>query len=112
MRDSQRIQASGEDQPLFLDTLDEEEESTPNNGEHFDLDMVGLDDGLVESAMDDTEVQEAIPVKRTTRKTNTTNNKSTTPPRQKKRPAVLLDDDSDTGVTFKGFGGRKKARAK
>ena len=61
------------------------------------------------SAFDDPESEEEKPKRSrgTTSKAKTT---VATESKRKKRPAEVLDDDSDTGVAFKGFGGRKKTR--
>ncbi|KAH8113069.1 hypothetical protein DFH11DRAFT_1602872 [Phellopilus nigrolimitatus] len=116
----------GKSQPLFLNTLEEEDEEgdarkTGLDGpvdDDFDLNLdLDLDEDVSEDDPDPT-------LRSTARSTRSTAKSKSKPiparegaaakrvPSTKKRSAALLDDDSDTGMTFKGFGGRKKARAK
>lgn len=84
----------GKAKPLFLP--DDEDDQGEPSGEFFDLDIGDL--------TVDEEYDEPPPAKKAAKK-------AVASPR-KKRAAALMDDDSDTGVTFRGFDSRKKAKAK
>ncbi|KAL5514111.1 hypothetical protein ACEPAG_2872 [Sanghuangporus baumii] len=106
--------ANGTSQQLFLSDGDEDEirsaERESHGDEEFDLDLVDAD-------MSDEEP--APPTLRSSAQATAEVEKPKTPASPtkrgasaKKRAAALIEDDSDTGVAFKGFRGRKKARAK
>ncbi|KAL5480353.1 hypothetical protein ACEPAI_1623 [Sanghuangporus weigelae] len=109
-----RAAANGKSQQLFLSDDDEDEvqsaEKQSHGDEEFNLDLVDAD-------MSDEEP--ALPTLRSTAQSTAEIEKPKAPAsptkrgaNTKKRAAALLEDDSDTGVAFKGFRGRKKARAK
>lgn len=115
-RASQRPQAKGKgkkEQPLFLDTLDEEENEAaatldglgPEELEEINLDIDADED-------DEDEDEEMGQTRRAPARKAPSRAQSTASPAKRKRAAAVLDDDSDTGMTFRGFSGKKKARAK
>ncbi|KAL5522140.1 hypothetical protein ACEPAF_1997 [Sanghuangporus sanghuang] len=106
--------ANGKRQQLFLSDDDEDEirsaEKESHGDEEFDLDLLDAD-------MSDEEP--APPTLRSTAQSTADVEKPKAPAsptkrgaKTKKRAAALLEDDSDSGVAFKGFRGRKKMRAK
>ncbi|EJD00470.1 uncharacterized protein FOMMEDRAFT_30502 [Fomitiporia mediterranea MF3/22] len=110
---------SGKSQPLFLSDEEDEDAVDVENADHAeDRGDVELDLDLDDSEMSDEEPPGTATLRSaaasTTGATKSKAAKSPTKPgsKSKKRGAALLDDDSDTGVAFKGFGGRKKTKAK
>ena len=100
------------EQALFLDDVDEENEGgsapvhdlAPEDLEEIDLDI---------DADEDDDEDEDEPVKPTRKRAAPASRAGVaSPTKGKKRTAAVLDDDSDSGMTFRGFAGRKKTRAK
>lgn len=115
-RASQRSQANGKgkkEQPLFLDTLDEEENETAATLDGLgpeELEEINLDIDADEYNEDEDEERSQTrraPARRAPSRAQST----ASPAKGRKRAAAVLDDDSDSGMTFRGFSG-KKARAK
>ena len=100
------------EQALFLDDVDEENEggSAPvHDLAREDLEEIDLDIDADEDEDEDGDE----PVKPTRKRAAPTSRAGVaSPAKGKKRTAAVLDDDSDSGVTFRGFAGRKKTRAK
>ncbi|THH09965.1 hypothetical protein EW145_g1648 [Phellinidium pouzarii] len=109
--------AKGKNEPLFL-----EEESVEDvggavlGGEEIDvdldldLDLDGVsDEDFGEPMLRSTAKPDAAVIKSMSSKATVASKRSAT---SKKRSSALMDDDdSDTGMAFKGFTGRKKAKA-
>ncbi|KAI5122259.1 hypothetical protein M0805_007123 [Coniferiporia weirii] len=100
-------------QPLFLEAIEEgdgeSERPGLSDGIDLDLDLDGLsDDDPGEPTLRST-ARSGTAAKAKSFEATVAPKRTTT---TKKRSAALLDDDSDTGVVFKGFGGRKKAKVK
>lgn len=72
-----------------------------------------LDLDVVKESEDDEPTGSIVTLRSATNGTVRSKSRSQASPTKKgaKRSATLLEEDSDSGVVFKGFGGKKKARA-
>ena len=96
-----RASTRGKNQALFLDSEEEEGEKVDELEEEY---VEGLDE-----LGDSDEGGDVAP----TRKSKTTRTSAAPPSgRGRKRAVEVLDDDSGDGMTFGGFGGRKRAKGR
>lgn len=93
----------GKSQPLFLDSEGEDDAD-----EVQDQIMEGVEEALGDENYDESTLRSSGEAKVSQRDANDAAAQS----KKKKAPVLVVDDDSDTGMTFKGFDGRKKARAR
>ena len=99
------------EQALFLDDVDEE--NAVGSAPVHDLAPEDLEEIDLDIDADEDDEEEDEPVKPTRKRAATASKAGVaSPAKGKKRTAAVLDDDSDSGMTFRGFAGRKKTRAK